>query len=343
MDWVLLAFPSTAILTGILRRYALHRELLDIPNARSSHGVTTPRGGGLAIVLSVLFCWTGLVVSSTDPSNHEPWILVAGAGVALLGFVDDHGHLAARWRLLGHFGAAAWVMICLSPLPVVTLAGWTIESPLLLGSLSVLGLVWLLNLYNFMDGINGIASLQLIGVCSAVALLAWNDPALASLLPFTLILLASTLGFLFWNFPRARIFLGDCGSSFLGIMVGILMLQYASADAVWIDIFLILNAFFIGDASFTLARRCWHGESPAQAHRSHAYQLLARRFDSHTAVSLSVLAYLLIYLLPLAWGRKNGELMPALALLLAYLPVLLLALGVGAGKSAQDAPTKKNG
>lgn len=159
-------------LTALLRRYALARSLLDVPNARSSHSLPTPRGGGVAIVVAFLLglCvafFTGLGIAA----ELFYALLGAGLGIALLGFLDDHGHIAARWRLLGHFLAAAWALYWLGGLPPLAVFGGLLQLSWIGHVLAAFYLVWLLNLYNFMDGIDGIASVEAISVCLGGALL----------------------------------------------------------------------------------------------------------------------------------------------------------------------------
>jgi len=165
--WILLpgVFGIALLLTWMLRRYALSRSLMDIPNARSSHSVPTPRGGGVAIVLAYL-----AVLPLVGYQGWLSWPLVVGlmgtgALVAVIGFLDDHGHIAARWRLLAHFMAAAWLLAWLPELPRLALLGTSFDLGLIGYVLAAVMLVWLLNLYNFMDGIDGIASVEAIAVC----------------------------------------------------------------------------------------------------------------------------------------------------------------------------------
>ncbi len=227
--WLLLPVVAGFALftTGALRRYALSRRLMDIPNARSSHSVPMPRGGGLAIVLSFLLALPLLAVMGLVAWPLVWALLGSGAGVAVLGFLDDHGHIAASWRLLGHFSAAVWALIWLNGLPPINAFGFGLELGWLGHVMAAVYLVWLLNLYNFMDGIDGIASVEAICVCLGGALLGIAGSNQPSEFVVPLILAASVVGFLFWNLPPARIFMGDAGSGFLGVTLGILSLQAA--------------------------------------------------------------------------------------------------------------------
>ncbi len=322
------------LLTAGLRRYALSRSLMDIPNVRSSHSVPTPRGGGLAIVFSFLVALPILAAYSSLQWSLAWALLGAGAGVAVLGFLDDHGHIAARWRLLGHFVAAAWLLFWLGGLPPITLAGWTLDLGWAGHLLAAVFLVWMLNLYNFMDGIDGIASIQAITTCLGGALLYWviGEPS-HTLVP--MLLAAAVAGFLYWNFPPARIFMGDAGSGFLGIMLGGLAIQAARVEPELLWAWLILMGMFVVDATFTLLRRLLRGDKVYEAHRSHAYQAASRRLGAHRPVSLGVLAINLFWLFPVALLVTLGALSGVAGLLLAYIPLLLLALYFGAGELEQ--------
>ncbi|MBW1250893.1 MraY family glycosyltransferase [Pseudomonas tolaasii] len=331
MWWLLPAVTIVAlVLTGGLRRYALSRSLIDIPNARSSHVVPTPRGGGVSIVISFLLA---LLLSASLGLIAWPltWALFgAGAGIAVLGFLDDHGHISARWRLLGHFIAAAWALFWISGLPPLTFIGLTVDLGWAGHFLAAVYLVWLLNLYNFMDGIDGIASVEAICVCLGSALLYWltghEQIALAPLL-----LGFAVAGFLYWNFPKARIFMGDAGSGFLGVTLGVLSLQAAWAAPQLLWSWLILLGVFITDATWTLLRRLLRGDKVYEAHRSHAYQFASRQFGKHVPVTLAVLAINICWLLPIALLVGNGTVDGVVGLVVAYLPLIALAMKFKAG------------
>lgn len=322
---------GSLILTGGLRRYALARQLMDVPNARSSHSVPTPRGGGVAIVLCFLASLPALYLAGVLTLPVMWALLGAGAWIALVGFLDDHGHIAARWRLLAHFIGAGWVLCLLGGLPELHVFGQELDLGALGYILGALYLVWLLNLYNFMDGIDGIASVEAICVCLGGALLYWLiDQPQATVLP--LFLAATVCGFLFWNFPPARIFMGDAGSGFLGIVLGALSLHAAWVNPALLWCWLILLGVFIVDATWTLLRRLLRGEKVYEAHRSHAYQYASRSFGQHLPVTLAVGAINLFWLLPWACGVALGKVDGALALVLSYVPLVGVAIRFNAGQ-----------
>lgn len=326
-----LVLCASGLLTGVVRRYALARGLVDVPNARSSHSAATPRGGGVAIVLSSL---AGLPFLSQ--AGLLPWAALCalfGSGllVALVGFLDDHGDVPARWRLLAHFAAAAWLLYWLNGMPPLELFGVRFAIGWILQPFAALYVVWLLNLYNFMDGIDGIASVEAITVCLGGALLyALSDEPLLAAAPILLAL--AVAGFLLWNFPPARIFMGDAGSGFLGVVLAGFSVQAAwvSPELFWS--WVILLGVFIVDATFTLLRRLSRGERVYEAHASHAYQRASRRYARHLPVTMAVVAINLFWLLPIALVVASGRLDGVLGVLLAYAPLLGLALSFQAGK-----------
>lgn len=319
-------------LTALMRRYALSRSLLDVPNARSSHVIPTPRGGGMAIVASFLLALaaTAFVLPGTDRGVLAA-LLGAGAGVALLGFLDDHGHVPARWRLLGHFAAAAWTLFWISGISPSILLGLPSPTPILDPLLAALFIVWMLNLYNFMDGIDGLAGIEAVSIGLGGALVAYlaGQESLASI---ALFLATAALGFLIWNFPPAKIFMGDAGSGFLGVVVGTLVLY---AGTVHPDLFwawVILPAVFIADATVTLFQRLRRGERLYEAHRSHAYQHAARRYGSHLPVTVATGVINLGWLLPIAVAVVSDVIPGGLGVLLAYAPLVCLAHHFRAGR-----------
>lgn len=333
ISWLLFSLVVLGVaffLTWALRRYALARSLIDVPNARSSHSVPTPRGGGVAIVIAFILALLWMLASGTIAAA-EGWALIgAGTGIAVIGFLDDHGHIAARWRLLGHFSAAIWALYWLGGFPPLVLFGSTFELSWFGYLLGAFYLVWMLNLYNFMDGIDGFASVQAICVCLGGALLYWlSGHVTLGLLP--LLLAMAVAGFLIWNFPPARIFMGDAGSGFLGMTLGVLSLQAASVSAQWLWSWLILLGVFVVDATWTLMRRLLRGDKVYEAHRSHGYQYASRQMGKHLPVTLALLAINVLWLLPIALWVGIGGVDGFAGLLVAYVPLVLLAIKFKAG------------
>ena len=334
--WLLPAVAGLSLfLTYGLRQYALAHQLIDIPGERSSHSAPTPRGGGVAILVSFMTVLLLLAVTDLQAWSSASTLLGAGMSVALVGFIDDHKHIAARWRLLAHFVASAWALTSIGGPPSIVVFGSALGSGWGGAGLASIYLVWLLNLYNFMDGIDGIASVEAIFVCVGGALLYWlsGQPGLAVA---PLLLAAAVTGFLYWNFPPARIFMGDAGSGFLGFTLAVMSLQAGWVSPALFWAWVILLGVFVVDATLTLLRRLVSGEKVYEAHRTHAYQYAARRFGRHLPVTLFVAAINLCWLLPIAVLVAGGVVEGMLGVLVAYTPLIVLALLLGAGKAERS-------
>ena len=334
---ILLALGGAAswALTSSMRRYALHAGLFDLPNARSSHSVATPRGGGVAIVVSFLGVVAALLAMDAIDPRLAAALLGSGLAVAVLGFIDDRRPLPARWRFLGHLLATAWVLYWLGPLPKVPLFGVVVDLGVGATLLSALYLVWSINLFNFMDGIDAIASLEAISVSLGGAFVWWLAQPQGDW-PVAIAFAACVAGFLVWNFPPARIFMGDAGSGFLGCMVATLALwsSHTAAHLFWS--WFILGGCFMVDSTVTLVRRVARSERFNEAHRSHAYQYAARRYASHKTVSIAFLAITAGWLFPLAVAVAAGRLDGLTGVAIAYAPLLVLAYRFKAGAAAEQ-------
>jgi Fuc2NAc and GlcNAc transferase len=180
-----------------------------------------------------------------------------------------------------------------------------------------------------MDGIDGIASVEAVTVCVGAAVLYEVQGGISIVGP--LLLACSVLGFLCWNFPPAKIFMGDAGSGFLGVTLGILALQSAWISTNLFMGWLILLGVFIVDATVTLIRRLVRGDKVYEAHRSHAYQFASRQYKRHLPVTLATGALNIVWLFPIAWLVVEGKLEGLIGLLIAYIPLVLLALKFRAG------------
>jgi Fuc2NAc and GlcNAc transferase len=322
---------ATAAGVGWLRRLALARGMVDVPNARSSHQSAVPRGGGLAIALVASLALAGLAAIDDVSWNLALALLLPGALVAAIGWLDDLRGLRAAVRLAAHLVAASAALALVGGwgpawLPAGS-AGWW-----LLQAATVVGMAWSINLYNFMDGIDGIAGAEALHLGGSGFLLlsgALADPGIASV---ALVLAACATGFLAWNWPPAKIFMGDVGSGYLGFAFAALAVASAHADPVMIFAWLILGGSFFMDALVTLVRRMMRGERVHEAHRMHAYQWLARRFGSHAQVTLLYAAVNVLWLLPMAWlSLRHRELAHWIAIA-ALAPLVAGALAVGAGR-----------
>ena len=273
------AFVVTLLSSVLLCRSAPRLKLVAHPNQRSSHTRPTPNSGGLAFALA-LVAW---LIFFADGFRPAAALAVAGGAVAALGLLDDLHEIRRDVRFACHGGLAAG---CVAGL---------FEPSFLSAVLLVLGLVWWLNLYNFMDGIDGIAASQALAYALG-ALLIGN---LTHSETFVWMLLAATLGFLVVNWAPAKIFMGDVGSGFLGLVIGVLALWLShSGELPFVVSSILLLAFWL-DASYTLGVRIVTGQAFVDAHRSHLYQIVARRLGHGRAVSLFWLHWLL-WLLPLA-------------------------------------------
>lgn len=328
----LFIFLLSCSLTWILRRYALAVNMLDIPNHRSSHVIPTPRGGGVAFVICFLLLVAYIAYLGFTPVSLVMTLFVGGGVIALVGFFDDRGAISAKWRLLGHFVICSFVIYKLEAVPAITIFNWTLTSGVILNGLILFYLVWLLNLYNFMDGIDGIAAVEAISVCLGGAILYYLNGHLSALI-FPLSLAVAVAGFLYWNFPPAKIFMGDAGSGFLGLVIGILSIQATLIDVNFFWSWLILLGVFIVDATLTLLRRAIRKKNLLDAHCSHAYQFAARYYNSHLSVTMGVLLINMVWLFPFALVVGLGYIDGSFGLMLAYLPLVFLALKYKAGEA----------
>jgi Fuc2NAc and GlcNAc transferase len=262
------------------------------------------------------------------------WALFGGSVlVALIGILDDHRPLPAWLRFCVHCGASAWALWRLGGVSALPLGAAGAQIPSWAVSVLVLlGMVWLINLYNFMDGIDGIAGVEAVCVSGLGGLLlarsgCGGEASVAWVLAF------ASAGFLVWNWPPAKIFMGDAGSGFLGYVLAVFVVSSSKVQARLFWPWIILLGVFVADATFTLLRRLLSGARWYEAHCSHAYQHAAKQHGSHLKVTLTIAAINVLWLFPLAW---SAVLYPARApwiALLALASVGCVALHYEAGKN----------
>jgi UDP-N-acetylmuramyl pentapeptide phosphotransferase/UDP-N-acetylglucosamine-1-phosphate transferase len=324
----LLAAPLTAVATGRLIRELIARAILDNPNARSSHAVPTPRGGGLA-VMAVALPLAALAWVLAGPGGWGPWALLLCA-LALMGlsFLDDLRGLG----VLGRFGLQfLCVGLGLAALPAGTLSLGGLLPVWLGAPLALLGWVWFVNLYNFMDGIDGITGVETTSLGLGVMVVALVGGLHAQWLVPGPILAGAALGFLYWNWHRAKVFLGDSGSIPLGYLLGGLLLALAAQGHLVAA--LLLPAYYLADATITLGRRALRGERIWQAHREHFYQKATRGGWPHDRVALWIAGTNLPLTGLALWSTTGAVVGP----LVGGVGILVLSLGVLArvGRGAQ--------
>ena len=319
------AFLLSAGGTGLMRVYARRRNLLDVPNQRSSHQVATPRGGGLSIVVVFLGAVIGSYVFGNLPTDVFSSLLVGGVLVAGIGFVDDHRHVPAKWRFLVQIIAATFTIAMLGGFPEIQLGDKVVDLGLVGDAMAIVFTVWLINLYNFMDGIDGIAAVEAVCISgSALVIASVGDGGFISSL--LAVLAGTALGFLVWNWPPAKIFMGDVGSGFIGFVLAMLAIISNSMGLLPIWSWLILAGVFVVDATVTLITRMINGEQWYSAHNNHAYQKASRRLKSHKAVTLSVLMINIMWLLPIAWFASIRPEFGWWLTIIAWMPLISISL-----------------
>jgi Fuc2NAc and GlcNAc transferase len=316
-----LFFIGAYLFTFLFLQYALCHKLQDIPNERSSHQIPIPRGGGLSIVLCVS---GGVLLMINQKLLDQNWgflFLIPGALIALLGFVDDYGSVSARVRLVFQFviSIPAVVIIFL----ILRTWNWTFFISLTT-IFFVFYLVWMTNLYNFMDGIDGLAACQCASVAGVLGALALLNGAI-DLGSVYLLLFSASMGFLMWNWPPAKIFMGDVGSGYLGFCFAFLSLWGEVTQQIPCVTSMILMGVFIVDATYTLFQRVIRKQPIFQAHRDHAYQKKVRLGWRHSKVTLVTVCINLFWLTPWAWMSLHFFRFRWVLLIFAYIPLLLNA------------------
>ncbi len=322
---------SSWLLTRYFIAFAVKRRILDVPNERSSHTVARPRGGGVAFVLvftlAVFILWAMHVLPGRDALA-----LACGIPVAAIGFWDDMAGLSWKLRLIVHIAAAMLALSCFEHFTQVRLDFAVSFSPVAIAAAVVCGLVWLTNLTNFMDGIDGIAGVEVIVTSAACFLLIAHNSGLNGIAMAFAAMAVAVAGFLVWNWPPAKIYMGDAGSSFLGFTLGVMVCIAVAKHGVSIWSPLILFSVFLVDATWTLLRRMLRAEQWYTPHRSHAYQHAAGRWG-HRATTLVVAAIDIFWLAPLAWLANVRPSHGPLLFVIAAAPLIAIVYALRAGEN----------
>jgi Fuc2NAc and GlcNAc transferase len=324
--FMLIAFITSFVGTYCYRTIAIRKGVLANPNFRTLHKQSMPRGGG--VVFSLVFVIAVILLGFLDVVDTD-LVLTLGIGgglASIFGFIDDVAHIRASIKFAIQSCLAVWIMICFDGGPLVSI-DWL---PVWLAWLvSWFLLVWMINLYNFIDGVDGMASSGAFFICTILALILVITDGSPDLLLIFSLLAVSCVGFLLFNWPPASIFMGDSGSVFLGYCFGALIIKTTMISEISFLTWLVILGYFIGDTTTTTCIRVlkvkkWYG-----AHRSHAYQNLARIWDSHFKVTISVVTYHIVWLLPLAIWSSLKPIMAPLAVVLALLPSIYWAFRFG--------------
>ncbi|HXI21891.1 MAG TPA: glycosyltransferase family 4 protein [Gemmatimonadales bacterium] len=281
------------LLTSRVRRYALRWAILDVPTARSSHSVATPRGGGLAIASVVGAAIAGLAVAEVIEPRLAVALLGGGAMVVTIGWMDDRRPQPVWLRAMLQLAASAWAVSWLGGLPTLHAGPNVLRLGAAGGVLATLAIAWGINLYNFMDGIDGLAAGQAVvaGLVGALLLTRDGSPGLAGVSATTA---GAALGFLAWNWSPARIFMGDVGSGPLGFLFATIGVASDRGGDSPLPVWLLLLGLFVFDATVTLVRRMVRGDRWYAAHRLHAYQRAVQSGWSHRQVTIGALFLMMV-------------------------------------------------
>jgi Fuc2NAc and GlcNAc transferase len=320
------AFFITIIGTRYYLKIAVSKHILSNTNYRTLHKSPVPRGGG--IVFSLVFVFFSLFFWLNGQIDDDVFLMVCvgGGASSLFGFVDDIRDVSAIKKLMVQISLSTWAVFWLD----IGGVGSIIYAPVsIVIVLAIFFLVWLMNAYNFMDGVDGMAIYGAVfssGVIILVILITNGESKLAILFP---LLLACSSAFMFFNWPPASIFMGDSGSIFLGYIFGVLILFTTMHNELSIWTWIIIFGYFVADTTVTQIARLIIVKKWYMAHRSHAYQNFARINDSHFKVTVGVVIYSLIWLLPLAiWSIVESD-MAIFAAVIALTPALMFSYKYG--------------
>ena len=287
-------FVLSFILTYFIKEHAIKNALVAEVTERSSHSVPTPHGGGIAIALTWFIGLSYLFFTgSIEPFLY--YALMVGTLISVVSYFDDLYELSAKLRLSTQSLVALLGLYFLGGLESINLFFFSIDNPIITNIFAFLMIVWFINLYNFLDGIDGYAGSEAVFLGLAGFLLFGGE--------HFVVLIVAVLGFLVWNWHKAKIFMGDVGSTLLGYNVAIFTIYYANQDATNFWIWIVLFGLFWFDATITLFRRYKNKEKLSQAHKKHAYQRLNQsgwRHDKVVVFSIlvNIILFTLVYFIP---------------------------------------------
>lgn len=268
------AFLSALSLTYFVRKLALKNQIVDIPNERSSHSVPTPRGGGVAIAIvwyiGLVVCYIAGWIEST-----LFFALISGIILSVISLIDDIKNLSPKIRIIAQFLSAALALFALGGFSSIDMGVFQLENKIMLTVFAIPFIIWFINLFNFLDGIDGYLGMEGVSVSVGLWILTGNH--------LLLLFSAAILGFLVWNWPipKAKIFCGDVGSTLIGFNVAIFAIYFQNTQQLSLIVPIMLSGLFWFDATLTLFRRWRNKETLSEAHRKHAYQRIVQSGFSH--------------------------------------------------------------
>ncbi|QNM91516.1 MraY family glycosyltransferase [Aliarcobacter cryaerophilus] len=287
----LILFLASFSLTCFIKNYMIKKSLVATVNERSSHTTPTPHGGGIALAITWFIGLFYLFITNQIEQNLF-YALLFGAVISIVSFFDDIYELSPKIRLMVQAIVAIGGLYFLGGFETFTFGIFDIQNPIFTNIFAFFMIIWFINLYNFLDGINGYAGSEAVFLAVAGFILFSGN--------HFLVLAVAVLGFLFWNWNKAKIFMGDVGSTLLGYNIAIFTIYYANEESINFWIWIILFGIYWFDATLTLIRRKLNKEKLSQAHKKHGYQRLTQAGWSHYKVTnysigLNMILFFIVY------------------------------------------------
>jgi Fuc2NAc and GlcNAc transferase len=323
---LLLAYLFSIFGTVYYKNFAIKNKILANLNFRTLHKKPTPRGGG--IIFSFVFVFAVVFFYFKNIINFDLLLVFGvGAGVAsIIGYIDDLKGINPLRKFVFQLLLAAWILYFFNGGPLILISNLNMFVSLII---SVIFLTWLINVYNFIDGIDGFAITGAILILSSILLVLFISNTGSDLIILFALLLVSCFGFLFFNWPKATIFMGDSGSIFLGYCFGAFIVYSTMKNEISFITWLVVFAYYLSDTTSTTLVRIFTVKKWYHTHRSHAYQNLARILNNHFKVSIGVAMYHIFWLLPLALLTVLRPNLQIIAVILAFLPSTIWSLKFG--------------
>ncbi len=328
-----LSFVLTVLFTAYYRKLAVRWNILDIPNNRSAHSNPIPRGAGISFFLSFNIVLAFLMWQNQISMYYLRPVILGGPMIMILGYWDDIKSLSAILRLVAHFTAAVFIFYLISSgFSKAVVISFLPNIPWLTAIFCILFIAWFINLYNFMDGADGLStSIGMVG-SGLIAILSYRAGNI-DLAIIYVVLAYALAGFLLFNWHPAKVFMGDSGAYYLGYVFGSLALVSKMYYDSSLFVHLIIFGLFIVDATWTLLRRMIRREKIFVGHKMHAFQKLIAKGWGHARVTSLYVLITVLWLFPMAVFAMNVPAYSFLFLVAAYIPVFGFILYTRAGEA----------